>query len=302
MNDSTLRQRLRAGDPAPSAPQYSHAEASRLLSEITSASTNNVMSLRKPRAFKLAVAAAVAAAVVVAPTLTLNGAAPVSQAAAAALNAAAILVQDDPQWTPGQFWKITTLEHQGKLGSSEHIKYVPVDGIGLSYYSSGAVGNPSDFWRGEDMSKSDEGWWQMPSSAFLASLPRDTAALRDRLYTDVVGHGTTLDGEAYVYVTDLFRSGVVPSDLQVALLRVLATVPGVEITSDSVTLDGRAGLGIGCVEPKGDGESVTEIVLDTKTGQIIGERHLWNGAVRYTTSSTRELVDAVPAEYITKSN
>jgi RNA polymerase sigma-70 factor (ECF subfamily) len=145
------------------------------------------------------------------------------------------------------------------------------------------------------------GSWQAPSPAWLASLPRDPGALRDRLYADTAGHGRSVDGEAFVYVADLLRSGVVPADLRAALYRVLATVPGVEITSSRAAIGHATGVGLGYLEAL-DGTR-QEIVVDPADGDLIGERYVATtaldgipaGTVIGTTTWTRTLVDVVPA-------
>jgi RNA polymerase sigma-70 factor (ECF subfamily) len=142
--------------------------------------------------------------------------------------------------------------------------------------------------------------WQEPSPAWLASLPRDIAALRDRLYADSAGQGSSTDGEAFVYVADLLRSGVVPADLRGALYRVLATVPGVVVTSSQAAIDGVAGVGLGYDEAANGVRQ--EIVVDPSDGDLIGERYVAvrvldgipAGTVTGTTTWTRTLVDEVP--------
>jgi RNA polymerase sigma-70 factor (ECF subfamily) len=145
------------------------------------------------------------------------------------------------------------------------------------------------------------GSWQQPSPAWLASLPLDPAALRDRLYADTAGHGRSVDGEAFVYVADLLRSGVVPADLRAALYRVLATVPGVEITSSHATIGGASGVGLGYYEAANGMRQ--EIVVNPADGELVGERYVAveaidgipGGTVTGTTTWTRTLVDEVPA-------
>lgn len=129
------------------------------------------------------------------------------------------------------------------------------------------------------------------------------------LFADAEGHGSTLDGEAFTLATDFLRYGGLPSDVRSRMLQVMATIPYVEISKESVTVDGRKGVGIRNSELVGaydflgkiigdGGLRGKEIVLDVSTGEIIGERDFWLGQVRYTASRTRELVDEVPADVI----
>ena len=65
--------------------------------------------------------------------------------------------------------------------------------------------------------------WQVPTPAWLAALPRDTDALRARMYADAAGHGPSTDAEVLVIAADVMRSGLVPADLRAAVFRVLRT-------------------------------------------------------------------------------
>jgi hypothetical protein len=148
------------------------------------------------------------------------------------------------------------------------------------------------------------GSWQTPNVHWLNALPRDEAALRDRLYADAAGHGRSTDGEVVVLVADVLRSGLVPADLRRALFRVLRTVPGVDVTSTVLTLDGRQGVGIGRTE-RVDGFR-QELVFDAATREFIGEREVDldgisgvpPGSARGETAVIRGVVDRVPAEVL----
>jgi hypothetical protein len=114
----------------------------------------------------------------------------------------------------------------------------------------------------------DEGSWQTPNEAFMASLPRDPEALYQRLRADTEGRGKNPDLEMLVYTADLLRSGLVPADLRAALYRALAKVPGVVITEGVANLDGRKGTAFGV---SGGGQR-DEVIIDRATGLFIGER------------------------------
>ncbi|GAB3431432.1 CU044_5270 family protein [Actinophytocola sediminis] len=115
-----------------------------------------------------------------------------------------------------------------------------------------------------------DGWWQQPSTDFLAALPRDPDALYDRLRRDTEGRGADPDLEVLVYVTDALRTGLVPADLRAALYRALAKVPGLEVTEQVANLDGREGTAYGITV---DGER-TDVIVDPVTGQYLGERRI----------------------------
>lgn len=148
--------------------------------------------------------------------------------------------------------------------------------------------------------------WQVPSTAFLAELPRDTTALRQRLYHDAAGHGRSDDSEVWVLVCDVLRSGLVPADLTAALLRVLATVPGISLVESSAPLDGRATTALTMDERPVDQDNVVvarrELVVDRATDRLLGERTVFTkprlglpaGATVGLVRTTRTVVDDVP--------
>ena len=129
---------------------------------------------------------------------------------------------------------------------------------------------------GTEMFQTDEdGWWQVPTPEFLASLPRDPHALRERLYDDVGTSGRSADSEVLVFVADVLQAGlqrgnIVPADLRAALFEAAALVPGVEVTDDNVVLDGQRGVAIGLTE--GSQAVRTELVFDRDTSQLLGQR------------------------------
>lgn len=114
------------------------------------------------------------------------------------------------------------------------------------------------------------GTWQTPDEEFLASLPRDTGALYDRLRADTNGRGPDPDLEMLVYTADVLRSGLVPADLRAALYRVLARLPSLVVTEEFANLDGVKGTAFGI---SADGQR-HDIIVDQKTGQFIGERQV----------------------------
>lgn len=105
----------------------------------------------------------------------------------------------------------------------------------------------------------------------MSSLPRDPYRLLNSIYKMTFGKGQSVDGQAFVFIADLLRTGVVPADLRAALYKAAAMIPGVKITEGQANLDGRTGVAIGRMESSG----VTrrkEIIIDPDTGQLIGER------------------------------
>jgi hypothetical protein len=114
---------------------------------------------------------------------------------------------------------------------------------------------------------SAQGSWQSPNAEFMASLPREPEELYDRLAADVGDRGEV---HMLTYVADILRSGLVPADLRAALYRVLAQVPGLEITEQVANLDGAKGTAYGISE----NGTRHEVIIDPATGQFIGERQI----------------------------
>ena len=293
-----------------------------------------------PRRLLLAVpvAAIAAAALVIAPALTHAPSA--SAEAATALNRAADhITASDPSAEPGQWWKVVTTGFRlAMIDTSPNdpaarlqflqaytdTDYVSVGGSQPTVSVSGPTtfvrqlaGDPVvaadlDGWLHADSQASTSdlapqdtpGSWQSPNPAFLAELPRETSELRQRLYDDSAAGGSSADAEAFDTVVDILRSGRVPADLRSVLYRVLATVPGVEITSRSATVGTDTGIAFGRDESS-DG-SRKEIVIDPGNGNLLGERHVATavmdgipaGTVTSQTTVTRTLVDTVPADVL----
>ena len=253
-------------------------------------------------------------------------------AAAAALDQAAtaadILARDEAA-RPDQYWRITyaetnlvttsSLDNPEDSGAyllrSTQTRYAAVDGSRPDWFVEDGRSTVERVFSGADPSASLEpgmswttglapndtpGAWQKPNVPWLAALPRDPAALRDRLYDDTSGHGRSHDGEVLVYVADVLTSGLVPADLRAALFRVLETVPGVDIVRRHD--DGL--ISIGRLESV-DGER-QEIVIDPSTGAYVGERRTQldgypelgvpAGALVGASTVTTTLVDSVPQE------
>lgn len=106
----------------------------------------------------------------------------------------------------------------------------------------------------------------------MTGLPRDPYRLLNNIYKQTLGKGQSVDGEALVFIADLLRTGVVPADLRGALYKAAAMIPGVSIMEGQANLDGRTGVAIGRTEKAGMMRQ--EIIIDPKTGQLIGERSI----------------------------
>ncbi len=327
-----LDQLLHAADPAAGIVPYDEPRIADALSRaVDDEARSEVAPMRRPRGTRVRVALAVAAAaaVLLVPVVSLSGGGAASPAAAAVLSRAASIGATDPVSRPDQWFVVTTTGFtlamstgvdkespaawSAWLVSSRRTEYVAVDGSRPSWVAetdgetarlvAGDGDRPqrtTDTWTSNLAPRDVPATWQVPSPAFLAALPRDVDALRARLYADTEGRGSSADGEVLVYVADVLRSGLVPADLRSSLYRVLETVPGVEVTTQSVSIDGATGVGIGRLE---DVNGIRqEIVVDPTTGEVVAERQIAvgdvdgipAGTVIGQTTVTRTLVDTVP--------
>jgi hypothetical protein len=134
----------------------------------------------------------------------------------------------------------------------------------------------------------------------LAALPRDPQELLNHIYRVTAGAGRSADGEALVFIADLLRQGAVPADVRAALYEAAAGIPGVEITEEQATLDGRSGIAIGRIETADNTRQ--DIIIDPTTGLFIGEREVrleagWGfpaGTVTAWTAVRTSVVDSAP--------
>jgi hypothetical protein len=137
------------------------------------------------------------------------------------------------------------------------------------------------------------GNWQSPTVGFLHRLPRDPAALLERLREDNPG---SWFGPFAAAVTAL-RTTLVPAELRAAFYRALTALPGVSLR-DAVNVDGHACLAI----VHDIGRTRTELMVDPADGQFAGERDtlrsdsrcgLPAGTVISSTAVRTAVVDAV---------
>ncbi|KTS85151.1 hypothetical protein NS183_13230 [Microbacterium testaceum] len=133
-----------------------------------------------------------------------------------------------------------------------------------------------------------------------ADLPRDPHQLLERIYQENGNAGPSRDGEALVWLADRLRSGTVPAELRSVFYDTAALIPGVTITEEQATLNGRTGTAIG--RDEGENGFRQDIIIDPATGEFIGERQVLlrpgadmpAGTATGSTSVTTTVVDAVP--------
>ncbi len=178
------------------------------------------------------------------------------------------------RWTPAD-WHATWMERRTDtgerkwiLGTEAQAKAAGMDlASGPRPTQSEMTGPCQNYF--EDLC-TGEGNWQGPSLRWLAALPRDPDKLYAKLADDTRGRGQSVNGEMLVYVTDALRGGLLPADVRAAMYRVLAKVPGIEITDSAANLDGQIGVAFAI----DDGSWRSETIIDPDTGVFIGERNV----------------------------
>jgi len=218
--------------------------------------------------------------------------------------AQAAIQTSDPAVGPGQYLKIESnninlssyTDEKGNvyqwLDSEQGTKYVPANRddewvwqrsarIPTTFFddkSKEVALSMQTGWNGELLRGKNGGFYGAPpdpstSLSYLDSLPRDPYLLLNNIYKKTIGQGQSIDGEALVFIADLLRTGVVPADLRASLYKAAALIPGVTITDEQATLDGRKGIAIGRLE-EGLSKTRQEIIIEPTTGLLIGEREV----------------------------
>ena len=139
-----------------------------------------------------------------------------------------------------------------------------------------------------------------PVDSMVLGLPLDPAALVKYLYATRQGGSASADEDAMVRIIDILRTGLAPADKRAALFRALALIPGVEVTKQQATLNGQVGVALGRQDPSRDYRA--EIIVDPKTGNMIGEREVLtqprgdvpSGTVIKSTSVSVSIVNRAP--------
>lgn len=136
----------------------------------------------------------------------------------------------------------------------------------------------------------------------FGDLPRDPRQLLDRIRQIEGSAGQSRDGQALVWIADMLRYGVVPAEFRAALYQAAAEIPGVTITEEQATLNGRTGIAIGRTETVSGFRQ--DLIIDPATGQFIGERQVTltgyegvpAGTVEASTAVTSTVVDSAPTD------
>ena len=134
----------------------------------------------------------------------------------------------------------------------------------------------------------------------LMEMPRDGEDLLRYFYDTSSGGSSSPEEDAFVRITTVLRSAEAPADLRSALYEALIHLPGIEVTAQEATLDGRTGVALGRQESSRHYR--VEIIVDPSTGLLIGEREVTTrdvgampaGTVQAWTAVTTSVVDSAP--------
>lgn len=175
-----------------------------------------------------------------------------------------IPAQPDRDWlhdrslTGRQRWLTGSLEQAQEDGFELH----DVAPVGLFRAPYGEFHRERD--RCVEPSQRRRGSWQAPTPAFLEGLPRDPAALLQRLQDDHPGRWAS----PFSGAVDALRTCLVPADLRAVLYQALTGLPGVTLPDGTSAFDGRECL----VLVHDAGRTRTELMIDIADGQFAGER------------------------------
>jgi hypothetical protein len=103
----------------------------------------------------------------------------------------------------------------------------------------------------------------------LLSLPRAAGPLYSRLRQAAVDCecGHSVDNETFVIIGDLMRENPIPVDLEAALLRAAALIPGIKLVGTERDVAGRLGVGV-AVDYAGHRNV---LIFDRNTHELLGE-------------------------------
>jgi RNA polymerase sigma-70 factor (ECF subfamily) len=294
--------------------------------------TTTYISRRRKIAFA-AVGVAAAAALVVGSALIPSGAGSSANAAIILSNAAAAAITtSDVVAGPGQFLKIETRASYGIVGENADgdkvswlapeitTVYKPADPVAdwvmerrqlipTEFYGAGAETVAMGNWEEAQTDPLTNGTFRAQDAAFYGTadpatstdgLPRDAKALYDYIRAEYSGGSNSAEEDAWVRITALLRTGTAPAELRSALYGAAAMIPGITVIPGEVTLDGRTGVAIGRLGPSRNQRQ--DIIIDTVTGELIGERTVMTedgfgapaGTTWAATSVTTTVVSSAP--------
>jgi hypothetical protein len=126
------------------------------------------------------------------------------------------------------------------------------------------------------------------SYAELLDLPREARPLYQRLHQEAVDCecGRSVDNETFVIIGDLMRENPIPVDLEAALLRAAALIPGIKQIGTERDVAGREGVGV-AVDYAGHRNV---LIFDRNTHELLGENERLLERKNYVDGDPGELI------------
>lgn len=137
------------------------------------------------------------------------------------------------------------------------------------------------------------------TAADIAGLPRDPDALVRRIEAAPRAEGATDAEQVFDTLADFLRTGLVPADLRGTVYDALAGLPGIVVTDDQASLDGRHGTAVGLTARGGTDRR--EVIIDRTSGDYLGERTLQTervGSIPAGTVVDSASVEVVPVDHM----
>lgn len=139
----------------------------------------------------------------------------------------------------------------------------------------------------------------MPLQEAVDTVPKDPQQLLDLIRERSTGGEESEDARAFTAIANFLRTGAVPAELRATLYEALVLIDGVAVTEQETTLDGREGTAIGLTST--DTASRKDIIIDTTTGLLIGERTTTLAAVNDIPAGTVTSWTAITTDVVTSA-
>lgn len=217
----------------------------------------------------------------------------------------------DPAPAPGQYLKLRTHE---KVTSKRDVKRYGLEEQVIDVYVPGSAnsdwvmdrngdenGNKREVIHAPDAKFYDGSSWVSGRILDLDVMPHDGAGLY-KLIDDTYREEFAQTENIYSLIVYLLKNGLMPAESRAVLYEALTMVPGITITENQKTFDGRSGTAIGRTEALRMSER-EEIIVDPVSGLVIGKRDVMtvaafgfgiNDGLGHTVVSY-EIVDSAPA-------
>ncbi|MET4899869.1 CU044_5270 family protein [Paenarthrobacter sp. CC6] len=198
----------------------------------------------------------------------------------------------DPVLRPGQFLRVDTravYTDQGDGGagrlywleSQDRQLYVPADKKAhwvmkfeesrpISFFGEATAASVLEIEGRTPKGRNERGGLRQVDAPWseeeLAALPLEPS----KLLETIRDQGNSADDQAFTWISDRLRTGVITAQLRASLYRAAALIPGVTLVERRAALDGRSGVAIGLVDRSDN--TRREMIVDPNNGQFIGER------------------------------